>query len=277
MNTVFVKLKQRNANKFRKILSTDEILFPSKENFIYSTVPYSAGASLEEGEWFFVTEFSSKPFCMKEIVNQKINSVDYDSLEKHELENADFLFTTMEGYIYFQKVSKAKLIKKKSIFCIGEDFKYNSDCQEIIINDLPDAVYEIESDTLLFHRLESITSIFNGIIELHREATEQETLEFLNNDFISLKDDYNADKVKTANRKRIALAMKTLESLSHEDRNNIFSYIFDYCPDLKFADKSFGVGSEDDLKRLLFGIEQRFYTTPVGGEKRLANSVIPLG
>ena len=30
------------------------------------------------------------------------------------------------------------------------------------------------------------------------------------------------------------------------------------------------------MKKLLFGIEQRFYTTPVGGEKRIANSVIPL-
>ena len=31
-----------------------------------------------------------------------------------------------------------------------------------------------------------------------------------------------------------------------------------------------------DMKKLLFGIEQRFYTTPVGGEKRIANSVILL-
>ena len=30
------------------------------------------------------------------------------------------------------------------------------------------------------------------------------------------------------------------------------------------------------MKKLLFGIEQRFYTTPVGGEKRIANSVILL-
>ena len=34
--------------------------------------------------------------------------------------------------------------------------------------------------------------------------------------------------------------------------------------------------SEDELKMVLFGIEQRFYTTPVGDEKRIANSVIPM-
>ena len=45
---------------------------------------------------------------------------------------------------------------------------------------------------------------------------------------------------------------------------------------MKVSENSFEVGSENELKMLLYGIEQRFYTTPVGGEKRLANSVITL-
>lgn len=96
------------------------------------------------------------------------------------------------------------------------------------------------------------------------------------NDFIRLKNDYSGSKVKTANRKRIALAAKTLSELNEPDRKNIFKYIGDYCPDLKVSENSFEVGSENELKMLLYGIEQRFYTTPVGGEKRLANSVITL-
>lgn len=276
MNKVFVKLKQRNAHKYRKVLSTDESVFPERNDFIDSTASYVAGSSLEEGEWFSITEFSKKPYCTKEIVEQELDSVDYDLLQKKELEKVDFLFVKTDGHIYFQNIPKSKLIKKKSIGCFGEDFRYNGDCQEIIINDFPDAVYEIETDTLLFRRLESVTSIFRGIDELYREATAQETSDFLCSAFISLKGDYAAEKVKTANRKRIALATKTLNALSQEDRDNIFSYIFDYCPDLKSSDNSFEVGSEDDLKLLLFGIEQRFYTTLVGGEKRLANSVIPL-
>ena len=109
---------------------------------------------------------------------------------------------------------------------------------------------------------------------LYREATQEETDSFLANDFISLKDDYSGSKVKTANRKRIALAAKTLSELDEPDRKNIFKYIGDYCPGLKVSENSFEVGSENELKMLLYGIEQRFYTTPVGGEKRLANSVI---
>jgi hypothetical protein len=33
---------------------------------------------------------------------------------------------------------------------------------------------------------------------------------------------------------------------------------------------------EEELKKLLYGIEQRYYTTRQGGERRLANSITPL-
>ena len=42
------------------------------------------------------------------------------------------------------------------------------------------------------------------------------------------------------------------------------------------ADFKFEISSEQNLKMLLYGIEQRFYTTLIGDEKRLANSVISL-
>jgi hypothetical protein len=38
-------------------------------------------------------------------------------------------------------------------------------------------------------------------------------------------------------------------------------------------DESFSISNEEDLKKLLYGIEQRYYTTKVGNEKRLANSI----
>ena len=158
----------------------------------------------------------------------------------------------------------------------GEKFTYKTDCAEIIIKDLPDAIYDKNTDSLYFHRLESITGIFKGIDMLYREATQEETDAFLANDFISLKGKYSSNKVKTANRKRIALVTKTLSELSKSDRKNIFQYIGDYCPELKVSENAFEIGSENELKMLLYGIEQRFYTTPVGGEKRLANSVIAL-
>lgn len=188
----------------------------------------------------------------------------------------DYLFGLDDRFIFFQNVSKTKLVSQKKIMHLGEDFTFKTDCAEIVIKDLPDAIYDKNTDSLYFRRLESITSIFRGIDMLYREATQEETDSFLANDFITLKNDYSSSKVKTANRKRIALAAKTLSELNESDRKNIFKYIGDYCPNLKVSESAFEVGSENELKMLLYGIEQRFYTTPVGREKRLANSVITL-
>ncbi|MEH7127896.1 hypothetical protein V7103_06745, partial [Neobacillus drentensis] len=127
-----------------------------------------------------------------------------------------------------------------------------------------------------FKNISAITSIFKGIIELYKEATQQETEDFLKSDFLKLEENYDALKVKTANRKRIALAMETLKEFTPRQKSTIYSYIKEYCSEkLSFDedDSKFKIKNEDELKHLLWGIEQRYYTTPVGKEKRVANSV----
>lgn len=47
--------------------------------------------------------------------------------------------------------------------------------------------------------------------------------------------------------------------------------------DLIAENDSFKISNEKELKLLLYGIEQRFYTTPDGRERRIANSVIVMG
>lgn len=276
MSVIYVKLKQRTSNnKYRKVLSTDEVIYRRMSLLMNSCVPYAPSATLEEGEWFYVSEARSQGYT-NELLNRQFESVDFDSLGLQDFGAIDFLFVDEHEGLYFQKVSKAKLIARKSVLCIGEGFQYKQDRKELVINDCPDAIYSRSEDRLYFRKLESITSIFKGIDQLFREATDEEVFDFLRNDFISLRADYDVSNVKTPNRKRIALAKNTLERLTEVDRGRIFSYIGEYCPDLSQNNGAFEIGTEDELKMLLYGIEQRFYTTLVGGEKRLANSVIPL-
>jgi len=73
--------------------------------------------------------------------------------------------------------------------------------------------------------------------------------------------------------------MDTLNSFSKPDKKNILKYIGEYCSELKYDNKKskYSISSEDDLKKLLFGIEQRYYTTKFGKkEKRVANSILKL-
>lgn len=275
MKNICVKLSQRENKKYRKMLSSEETIFPEFDPDNTSTSPYTPGATLQDDDWFCITNAKGKDYSI-DLLSEPFSTADMDSLTRAEFDKIDYLFVIDDRFIFFQNVSKSKLVSQKRIVHFGEGFTYKTDCAEIVIRDLPDAIYDKTTDSLYFRRLESITGIFRGIDMLYREATQEETDTFLANDFISLKDDYSSNKVKTANRKRIALAAKTLSELDESDRKNIFKYIGDYCPDLKVSENAFEVGSENELKMLLYGIEQRFYTTPVGGEKRIANSIIAL-
>lgn len=257
------------------MLSTEDIIFPIFVPENTSTSSYTPGAALQDDDWFCITNVREKEYSI-DLLSETFSTADFESLTRAEFDKVDYLFVLDGKFIFFQNVSKSKLVSQKRIVHFGEGFTYKTDCAEIVINDLPDAIYDKTTDSLFFRRLESITGIFRGIDMLYREATQEETDSFLANDFIILKGDYSSSKVKTANRKRIALAAKTLSELDESDRKHIFKYIEDYCPDLKVSENSFEIGSENELKMLLYGIEQRFYTTPVGGEKRLANSVITL-
>ena len=276
MNQVYVKIRLRGkANKYRKLLSTDENLYCLPDELIESSCPYTPGATLETGEWFKISEFSEKDFSI-EITQKDYETVDYDSLQKAEYSQVDYLFAKIDDNLFFQNISKSKLVKKKGILGFGEGYRYERETAILFINEYPDAIYIPTEDALYFQRLEPIASIFGGISELYREATEHEVEEFLQNDFIDLTDGFESSKVKVANRKRIAMAMDTLSKMHDDDKKQIFVYICDYCPDIVTPEQKFRVGSEENLKMVLFGIEQRFYTTLVGGEKRIANSVVPL-
>lgn len=274
MKPVFVKLKSK---EFRKIVSLEnEEIYPKKQSLFQNAVDYTPEYKLEEDEWFKITNFSKNDYGIENLLKQDFDSVDFDLLTKKEFDKIDFLFTEIEQSIFFQNIPKSQLLKKKMIGNFGESFKYIAESKQIFIKEIPDAVYDTQTDALYFRKLESITGIFKGIDQLYREATTEETEKFLKNDFISLDNEYDVSKVKIPNRKRIALATDILNNLTAADKKNIFNYISEYCSNLKKDESSFLISSEDDLKLILFGIQQRFYTTPVGNEKRIANSVIKL-
>ena len=73
--------------------------------------------------------------------------------------------------------------------------------------------------------------------------------------------------------------MDTLSKMSAAERDSVFAYIGGYSEGtLVFESENgvFTVANDDELKTLVYGIEQRFYTTLVGSEKRLANSIVKI-
>lgn len=274
MNHLIAKIRIKgNVPKYRKILS-DKILYALPQD-LSPYIPYSPSHNLDEDAWFGIEHFSQKSFCL-DVLKENFVSTSYDMLKSNEINKLDFLCSVQDGSCYyFQKISKTQLISRKKIY-LGEQFKYSEDSKDIVINDVADAIYIKDMDILYFKKLSSITGIFKGIDDLYREATEEETRIFLENEFIQLSDGFDASQVKQANRKRIAMAIDILNGFDHKQKVIVFDTIKDYCPDLVTEKDKFKIVTENDLKLLLYGIDQRFYTTPDGKEKRIANSVIKL-
>lgn len=277
MNHVLAKVKRLTKNPFLKLIS-DHTLYENTEVSLDSCVDYTPDHNLDEDSWFKIDSFSNKPFSI-ELIKKDFDSKDYNQLEKKQFSSITYILSIQAGDFYFQKITPSLFISRKTIG-FGEAAHIEKSSNRLIINEQPDAIYIKDSDTLIFRNLAAISGIFKGIDELYRVATQHETEAFLSMEFIDLKNDYAAEKVSKPNRKRIALAMDSLEKMSPEDRVEILAYIGDYCDEkLKFNEdsKKLEIKTDNELKLLLYGIEQRFYTTLFGNEKRLANSVQPIG
>ncbi|OOF00224.1 ATP F0F1 synthase synthase [Salinivibrio sp. MA351] len=273
MDHVLAKVKRLRKKPHRKIIS-DSRLFDRIQVNVDACVAYDPDHNLDEDAWFKVERFSQQDFC-PDIFRLPFDSKDYDDLEKAQFEDIICVISVQYGDFYLQKVSPSLFIHRKTI-TFGEAAEIEESGHRLVIKDKPDAVYLRQEDTLIFTSLATISSIFKGIDILYKEATDQEVEDFLDKDFIDLSDDYNVDDVSKPNRKRIALAMDTLNRMEADERTQIIDYINSYCDQkLRFDEdnEKFEIRNDEELKYLLYGIEQRFYTTPLSRERRLANSV----
>ncbi|MDY7539166.1 hypothetical protein RGU72_12975 [Undibacterium sp. 5I1] len=277
MDYALAKVKGRLKTPFFKLVS-DLSLFDTIAVNLPNCIQYNPDHNLDEDSWFKVEQFSQQTYCI-DLLKKVFDSKDYDDLKKAQFIKIAYVFSVQGDDFYFQKISPSLFIRRKTLV-FGEVAEVQEGQDRLVINTQPDAVYFKASDTLIFRNLATISSIFTGIDELYKEATNAEVKQFLEESFIELTADYNEEKVSKPNRKRIALAAATLATMSDQEKSNMHTYVESYCGGkLKFDDKAskFEISNDEELKFLLYGIEQRFYTTPFGKEKRLANSVVALG
>ncbi len=268
---------KRNELGYRKLISVDDNVYENITSLVQESILYNPNTLLEsKNQWYKLTEFSHNEFLNSNLNSIIESSASYSMLKHEEWGLLVYLLVINDNFIYIQGIGKNISVKKKKLFKISDGFQYDAQREEIIIKDIPDAIYDIGADTLYFQKLLSLTKIFPGIDSLYKEATDQEIKTFLKQSFIILKNSFSYSEVKTLNRKRIALLQGMMVDLSIEEKMRIISYIGEYCSSLKRVEDAFEIGTEKDLKLLLYGLQERFYTTPIGDEKRIANSIIPI-
>lgn len=277
MDHILAHIKTRAKKRIFKLVS-DQSLFDAVTVNLTACVPYNPDHNLDEDSWFKIEGFSNQAYCL-DLLKKEFDSKDYHDLAKANFSKIAYLFAVQGDDFYFQKITPSLFVKRKTLV-FGETAELEKSQTRLVINALPDAVYFKAADTLIFRNLATIASIFAGIDELYKEATKEEVELFLEESFIETSKGYSVDKVSKPNRKRIGLAIKTLEGMSANDRTNMLEYIDEYCEQKLNYDQQnqkFEISTDDELKLLVYGIEQRFYTTPFGKEKRCANSVTTMG
>ena len=269
----YIVAKVKKDAEYKNVYSGDEEIYKMSVE-LQNSVEYTPTRLLEEDEWYRISDFSQKKFCI-EFLKREFNTTDYTLIDKSNADSLEYICSYQNEVYFFQRIMKHNILIQKRI-TIGEKISLNKGEKSIVINELPDAIYNKCEDNLYFKKIETIAPIFRGIEELYKEATREEVENFLAREFINPINEYGVDKVKTLNRKRIALAMSTLNGFNEQQKRDVLDYTHQYYPRLEYNNGAFSVGSEEDMKYLLWGIEQRYYTTPVTSEPRVAKSVMVL-
>ena len=280
MEYLISKTKGVNGSYYRVL--SDVTVFDNIEEFDNAR-SYDDEYKLQEGEWFVVENFSTKEYCIS-LLRENFVPTSYSYMRREDYKKIDFVVSIQnDKYFLLQKITPSYLYSKRSMISWGnlqnpsDQARLLKEDNILVIKDTPDCIFVKDTDRLYFKNLNTITSIFNGINELYREATDDEVETFLSMDIINLESDFSKDQVKTANRRRIKEATERYNNFSTEQKNRIPNYISQYCPNLYDATTNrFRISNEKELTELLNTLNQRYYTTEIDGEKRLANSVTKL-
>lgn len=272
MQILLGRCSSRMKNNKIKTILTGDTIFTLPD--LTATEIYAPEKSIEANEWFRLEQYSTKSYTNL-IIDEFSDTTNYAPITSNFYSNLEYLCCISEGNYIFQKISKNNLISKRWIGLFG-DFIIEQNKPILILGEYIDAVYDKPNDVLYFKNLSHVTSIFEGIDQLYKEATTAEVQGFLTSSFITLKSDFNSNKVKTANRKRIALAKTTFENFDELQKIEVLEYIHKYCPNLTLSSSSFSIGDENELKALLYGIEQRYYQKPITKENVVANAIEPI-
>lgn len=276
MDYLLSKIKG-NDNDYYRVLSNVTIF---EMNYDFNrTRPYADDYKLEEEEWFVIDEFTEKDYCLQFLREEFIGvESPYKYISREDYKNIDYIISIQsENYYLFQKVTKSYVYKRHRMISWSDQAILINAEDLLIIKELPDCIFDKKANKLYFKNLSSITSIFIGINILYREATDNEVEEFLSLDIVNVAPQFSKEQVKTANRRRIKEAMKRYEDFTIQQRNKIPDYISKYCLNIyDSATNKFNISNEKELTELLNTLNQRYYTTEIDGEKRLANSVVKL-
>jgi len=272
MNLIVARLKRKSVQLCTVLSHENEILPVPEFNNAKTFTPHYKP---DDEEWLKIEAFSQTAYADHALL-EDINTVDMPQLTPAQASDVRFLCIIQGTHRLFQRVSASNIIKRKFIEISGQ-FSVVEDRKVIILNNRPDAVHDLASDDLYFTDFSKLKSFFSKIEEIYREATDVEVTEFLGNEIFNISGEFVVGKVSKPNRKRIAQLKDKMNAFTPQQIEHLMQDFSSYSTNVKIENGAFQIASDHDLKLAIYCIEERFYTTPVTAEKRLANSILQVG
>ncbi|ENU99219.1 MULTISPECIES: hypothetical protein [Acinetobacter] len=265
------------SRSLKKVLCQNDIeIFQDFREFSFSSIiEYSPTSTLDEDQWFYINLPSTTEIKNPIEVCINANSNDWVQIGPNEYDKIRYLalIDKVTGRTFYQRVPESLLIKKPILNLWGLNDQPNITFNPVILlNTIPDAVFEENTGRLYFKDLSKLTKIFLGIDQLFKEATEVDVSNFVNSNIFSTNSGFEIKKVTAPVRKKITNVLNRFESFTAEQKIEFIANTQKYLGHIPFQNGKFIISGNEDVRDLADALDQRFHETPITKEPRRTQS-----
>ena len=261
--------------KYRKLDNSDdisELVAPTIEPD--NIIKFDPEAQLEHEDWFYIEIDDIHMPMVKEYGDKFLSTVSLNDVTEEEFTKIDLIFRKVENDgLVFQKITKSKRMVDKSILKwipnIGKPERTIIE-NGIELKSAIDAYFD-GNDRLYFKNFRTIRSLFKGIDDYYRIASQAEVDEFKQFNLVSFVSDF---EIKTNNLKMLAVLKDYEIDLDDIAVKSTLLRSYSQYPNQEFEldeNQNFIIDSNRKLTCLLKLALGRLYTNPITHHKMEAN------
>ena len=260
---------------YRKLENSDDISeLVAPEIDPENSREFDPEIKLEHDEWFYVEIDDEHMSMVKEYGDKFSSTVSLNDVTEEEFSKIDLIFRKVENDgLVFQKITKSKRMVDKSILKwipnIGKPERTIIE-NGIELKSAIDAYFD-GNDRLYFKNFRTIRSLFKGIDDYYRIASQAEVDEFKQFNLVSFVSDF---EIKTNNLKMLAVLKDYGIDLNDIGVKRTLLRSYSQYPNQEFEldeNQNFIIDSNRKLTCLLKLALGRLYTNPITHHKMEAN------
>jgi hypothetical protein len=247
------------------------------------TIEFNAenARNLEEDEWFFIELDDEHKSMIQPYVSSAASTADLNPITADDYMAVEAIYKVIKGEsntieIIFQKITKTNKIVSKRFLLFGDHPEIQEQKNSIEFSTRQDAYFD-GHNKIYFKKFSSIRSLFEGIEDYYREATDKEVKQIRNSKLLEISDGI---KIGIRNRKKIATLLND-DSIKLDDKS--FQDKLRKCAS-KYSEAGFKIDgngkfiitNDRELGIFLSLAGGRFYTSEMTGDKMEAHEVSKL-